>query len=108
MDRLVGERIMGWKPIKFEPMKDGAISLAPGSVNFIGEPYESLPPEYSTDMALAWEIVDMKKALEPSLTWNDENHLWRFGFDKRPSDEAQYDESPMLAICRAVLSINKV
>lgn len=43
-------------------------------------------PEYSTDVAAAWQVVEKLKWAEPELSWSDEQHAWCLYLNKKPLD----------------------
>lgn len=110
LDRLIAEKVIGWKQSRIEPLAPGEIRLGAGSVNIIGEAWESTPPEYSTDIALAWEVVDNMKDNYEFHIENDQGEQYEWmvtimslvdgSFGNRVCAEA---ETAPLAICRAAL-----
>jgi hypothetical protein len=59
-------------------------------------------PRFSTDIAIAWRIVEKFKMYEPQITWNDEMGVWNCDFHKTEYFGKVANTAP-LAICWAAL-----
>lgn len=101
MDMLIAEKAMGWS---WEGSKAKVTKLKDAE-GWVHTAYFEFKP--STNIAHAWRVVEKFRALEPCLTWNDEQAFWWFNFDKRPTNEQMFGDTAALAICRAVLEMHQ-
>jgi hypothetical protein len=79
-----------------------------GDWGYLGRPlfgfrWNSRIPEYSTEIAAAWDVVERLKHLEPEMRWHDENHGWYLNFSKKDLEGIPYAETAPHAICLAAL-----
>lgn len=112
LDAEIAERIFGWTRVTCVGHHPYAMGLKPGgnlkNINHYGD-----VPNYSTDIAAAWEAVEKLRASGLSFTINaygqrgeEANpttwYCW-FGDDKNAS---QIGATAPLAICRAALAVS--
>ncbi len=111
LDRLIAVKVMGWEQTYVHPsgslISYGGRVITESSSKVIETKKDGsarrIDFQPSRDIAHAWEVVEKLKALEPSLTWSDEQQGWFFNFDKRPAGEQVLEDTAPLAICRAAL-----
>ena len=62
-------------------------------------------PQYSTDIAAAWEVVEKMHSRDFSMMaeWDDEDRMWFVGFSNKESYKADEAATAPLAICLAAL-----
>ena len=116
LDALVAERVMGWGDISLHPMMDsdwwgmpsGPATAIQGAVGWLYT-HEKVP-NYSTDIAAAWEVVEAVRGRGWSLSLGEgmsgygDAVVWMVDFYKgnRICLSANGPDVP-LAICRAAL-----
>ena len=106
LDALVAERVMGWHitdAIK-KPGQDD-YGVAPGQVGVL---WVVRVPDYSTDIAAAWQVVERLIKLDAfvSLDYDFQNvdsEKWSVTFITRKAIDCESGETAPLAICRAAL-----
>ena len=97
LDALVAREVMGWirkdsesnplYAVYYEtPEKEKVVCL----------------PNYSTDIAAAWEVVEKIKYLNPDIFFDDESNIYICEFEKARPNLSQAD-TPSKAICLAAL-----
>ena len=113
IDKLVAEKVMGWKWESFKDpdnFKSPARWLCRPDGLKIGEEslsYSNHLPHYSTNIADAKTVLDRYKALEPEMSWSDEDHCWVVVFKKHPATPT-CDESLEKAIVLHCLKVEGV
>jgi hypothetical protein len=117
LDALVAEKVMGWKPDPARcrlcgwPLSDGMCtpdncSLRPLPI----VPYD-IPPDYSTDIAAAWQVVEHLRERDiwlDSLEQKWESEMTRVIFGWRDPERGalfaqEMGDTPAHAICLAAL-----
>lgn len=108
LDALIAERLMGYTDVHFNGPTDRLANLWYGHAP--GEEWHSEPPEYSTDMAEAWKVVERLVALGYwiSLSHNGNTHAaaWDFRIVDRKNERDRHitiSETAPLAICCTAL-----
>lgn len=109
LDALVAEKVMGWMKT---PGKVEQVWVRPGGPVPFEDVYKVQPPNYSTDIAPAWEVVEKLIAYNPF--WEENNCLqflltptapkgWccNFGDD----NTLAYGDAASHAICLAALKV---
>jgi hypothetical protein len=99
MDALVAEKLMGWK---YHPKWN--VFTSPNGLENDG----STIPNYSTDIAAAWKVVEKMTKIKGygfSCDWVEPHYLIEFEFYTNPSNLRfiNIDSSIPIAICRAAL-----
>ena len=99
MDAMVAEKLMGWK---YHPLWNAFIR--PDGLRNDG----SLIPNYSTNIAAAWEVVEKMTKVKGygfSCDWVEPDYLIEFVLYTSPSNLyfSNTDPTVPLAICRATL-----
>ena len=97
LDALVAEKVMGWRREQYWFDNKPMIGLiGPEGVRYVDE-----YPQYSTDIAAAWEVVDeMRKFGQNfSLYRKEGENFWACSF----GIYCALDSTPALTICRAAL-----
>lgn len=84
MDALIAEKITGFKPVTMTA----------------GIPPHFIYPQYSTDIAAAWQVIERLKKLKPIISYDPYSEKWYVRFNGGESCSA---DTVMLAICRAAL-----
>lgn len=117
LDALIAEKVMGWRPIIRSEWPCIALANTPDNEKEIAflraadlrGQYEDIP-NYSTDIAEAWEII--KKLIEYNPFWEEKNCLY---FQLSPTNPAgwmcnfgdsrhiEYGDTAPHAICLAAL-----
>jgi hypothetical protein len=103
LDALIAEKVMGIEPWPGRPGVFRAPIVPPGV-----EPKPCLPPEYSTDIAAAWKLVEKFTREEVKIDIRNSHSnkaQWTVIIAKSPKDAwdlTQADTAP-LAICLAAL-----
>lgn len=96
LDRLIGEKVFGYKIVKTEHgyYRTDDIWTFENQMGWI--------PDYSTDIADAFEVVDamLKQGFEPFMHHNND---WTAGFSFDNIGEQADAPALPLAICRAAL-----
>lgn len=101
LDALIAEKVLGWS-------WDEKTAISPsGSRNAVkaGDPFWWLP-EYSIDIAAAWEVVEKMKQLDFNFTLQNDSFIsgWEAAFSKANSHTVWFrEESAPHAICLAAL-----
>lgn len=112
LDEVVAVEVMGWVEVEATDVVGQRSGIEPGT------DYFRRVPEFSTEMAAVWRVVEKMATLTPDpwmLTlknWNYYgNRTWTAEFTSHPLGpprvEAQAETAP-LAICRAALQAVKV
>ena len=120
IDALIAEHVMGWEWFSADELKNLGYVTKEVGLLFPNEPkaalesgfnvIESIIPNYSTDMAAAWEVLKWWESNE-GCDWDlhydfDDNYACRFRWlhDEGESDTdwCEVDSMPM-AICLAAL-----
>ena len=110
LDALVAEKVMGWRRDTYyiqvgttkSETREGL--FGPAGIRFVDQ-----YPEYTTDIAAAWDVVDKLNLLTNHvLIGCDEDKLWQI-FDLKYGELVQASildaETAPLAICRAGLLV---
>lgn len=102
LDALIAEKVMGWK---FNP---GKVWIRPGGPAPFEDVYKTQPPEYSTDISAAWEVVKKLKHLHPQISYCDTTCQWTLRFNNINKEISEFsdidgDSTAPHAICLAAL-----
>lgn len=116
LDLLIAEKIMGWRKVpEHEPPRSGWRNQSGYWVSDEGKPGDAWIPRYSTNLRLAWEVVEKMgtffpdlsfsleyygraKECEAQISWTDQDGLAQGTF-------YFLREDPAHAICEAALKV---
>jgi len=117
LDALIHLHVFGKKLATIPALKPGEIRLEAGSINNLDDWTESAP-EYSTNIAHTWEVVDKIKSLldipddryglnnSPVFTLEYLGDTWSASFVREPYDPCEHEgehQSVSMAICLCAL-----
>lgn len=97
MDKCIAVEVFGWQwfPYAMSPDSRAMLVCPPDADQHIGTTAD--PPQYSTDIGAAWQILD---ALGGKVhVWRLLPNQWYAEIDRR----IRWAETPALAICRVAL-----
>lgn len=104
LDILIATKIMG---LEYWPGRTDAVKAT--FVNWGFDPKPCIPPEYSTDIAAAWKVVEKLNLFFQYELHRDKSGRWQIGYG---SDSAYFNEvyeghSAPHVICLAALDLKK-
>lgn len=119
LDRMIAEKVMGWKNVKVVTASGTGLGQLQGEMPKDGIYHTRKVPEFSRDIAAAWEVVEKIKDIRVkdgkeeswmfSVTFEQDTKKWLAGYQYVYCDHSTnwingaIAETPALAICLAAL-----